>query len=192
MNTSKNESSRLPELFRLLDAMRNLYEQLNETVRTKLHAMRKADIAEIQAALERERTLVARLVEREGLRKQLMDLIGKEVGLDPATGTKPPANANAAPVLAGRAGRTLTVSQLAQLLSPMRASELKSRADALRKTVAEVAQANRVCDLTTRSLLHHLQWVFASVRPQSDPPIVYSGLGGTVTHSATRLVDIVG
>ena len=174
MNTTARTPKRLKDLLRVLDGMCELHERLGEAVRAKLDAIGRADVDAMQEASDREQALCSRLSEREGLRKQLMDLVGVEIGLGE------------------RDGRSLTVTELCARLERDSRDELKRSADALRKTVADVAQANRACEVSTRALLHHLHWVFASVRPKGDPPIGYSGAGRAVSDIGTQLVDTVG
>lgn len=161
----------LISLFRVLDG---LQERLLILIREKLQAMRSSDMALLQSLSLREQKLIESIQEREGLRQQIMDCIGRELGL------------------AARAGRTMTVSQLSTYLPERSALLLENAASELRTVVAKVAQANRVAGATSREIVNHLSWVFASVRATHDSPVCYSGDGGAVGVVGARLLDAVG
>lgn len=174
MSTIRNESSRLKDLLRLLDVVRGLYETLEKVIVAKIDAIRRADVPAMQAALDDERTLTERLREREGLRRQLMDAIGNDLGLPHG------------------AGRTLTVSRMAAKMAESPGAALRECADALRRATARTAQANRVAAVITRELVSHMQWVFASVRPAGGQPAVYTDCGKMMPMSGTVLLETVG
>jgi len=158
----------------LLDSIRSLHESLEGVIRLKLEAMRRADLPAMQTAMDREQTLTARLRERDGLRRQLMDAMAKEMGL-----TVEP-------------GRVLTVSRLAQGIKASSRKTLWACANALSAALARTAQANRVAAVTTRALINHMQWVFASVRPAGGSSGVYSDRGTEVPKGGTLLLETVG
>jgi hypothetical protein len=103
-----------------------------------------------------------------------MDAIGAELGLS-----------------AG-AGRTLTISQLAdRVVDPQRGALLKA-VESLREVLVKVMQANRVCGAVSLELLNHLRWVLAAVRPRHEKPNVYSGDGALVRAGSSTLLELVG
>jgi len=166
--------ARLPDLIRLLDLTRGQYDSLEEVVRRKLAAMRNADLVTMRQLMDEELTLAQRLHQREGSRKQLMDVIGKELGLSTSE------------------ARALPVSQLAARLSQPVRDELRRAADGLRDAVARVAQVNRVAAVATRELWNHLRWVLDSVRPRGDSPVGYSAGGLSVSVDGTRIFEVMG
>ena len=89
-------SKRLRDLIQLLEQTRDLYGQLLEAVQAKVHAMKRADLHDMREQTQKEHALAKRLHEREGLRAQLMELIGSEMNLS------------------ARESRDLTLTQLAQ------------------------------------------------------------------------------
>lgn len=167
-------SSRATDLIKLLQQMQSLYRRLLELVRAKVEAMRRADVHAMRDLNEEEASVVHRLRERDGLRRQLMDVVGAEVGL------------------AKREGRSMAVAALASRMVESDRAELLAAADALKKTAMQTAWANRSARVATRDVLHHLQWVAASIRPRVEPPAGYSREGVTVSRSDTLLFDALG
>jgi hypothetical protein len=165
------EPKRLRDLVRLLDAMRALYAELVGLAKVRLDAMRCADLALMAQLDEREAAATRRLQEREGLRKQLMDAIGEELGV--------------------RSGRTMTVSDLASRFAAQPGSVLHLAADSLRSVVAELAQLNRVVGLAAREVVHHMSWVFAAVRPKAPVAGGYAA-GGSPVGETGRIFEFVG
>ncbi len=168
------DPKRLKDLVTLLNGLYGLHEQLLALVRSKIDAMRRADIPAMQDLSEQEQALAKRVEQREGLRRQLMDKVGHQCGL---------------PL---RAGRALSVSQLASRLGDPERTALQESARQLRTIVTKVAQANRVAGAISREVLTHLQWVFASVRPANDRPLAYSGSGEPVAATDARIFETVG
>lgn len=162
------------DLVRLLGVLRQQQEQLLECIESKLDAMRRADVSAMQKLQQEERTLISEMREREGLRRQLMDSIGEELGW---------------PVGAGRA---LHVSQIAARLTDPEKVHLIDAAHALRDVVFKVQQVNRVAGAVSRDLLGHLKWVFASVAPKDEKPSTYSGDGAAVPSAGAQVFEAVG
>lgn len=170
-NTTKK---RLNDLIQLLEQTRDLYEQLLQTIQTKIDAMRHADLHEMREQTQQEHALAKRLHEREGLRCQIMELIGIELEL-----SAPQA-------------RAMTMSDLSRVVSKSDAQRLMEISNALRDTVTRVAQANRIAGTTTREILNHLKWVMDSVKPRDDQPASYTGDGTLVPSQGTKLFEAVG
>lgn len=171
---STSEPKRLKDLIRLLGGLQRMHEQLLKLVRDKIDAMRRADIAALRTLSQQEQSLAGRLQAREGLRRQLMDTIGKDMGLSAST------------------ARAMPVSQIASRVPEASRDRLLDVARGLRDVIAQVAQANRVAGAISREILGHLTWVFSSVRPAGEKAVVYSGRGGTVGPAETRIFETVG
>lgn len=165
---------RLNDLIQLLEQTRDLYEQLLQTIHTKIDAMRHADLHEMREQTQKEHALAKQLHEREGLRCQIMELIGIELQL-----TAPQA-------------RAMTMSNLSKAVSKNEAQRLMEISNTLRETVTRVAQANRIAGSTTREILNHLKWVMDSVKPRDDQPVSYSGDGTIVPSHGTKLFETIG
>jgi hypothetical protein len=172
--TQTVEPRRLNDLVRLMGVLERLHEGLLTLVQAKIDAMKRADMPAMSALKDREQAVVRQLREREGLRRQLVDWMGEEMGLP------------------SREARAWSVSQLAARLSEPGRTKLLDAAGGLRQVISRVAQANRIAGAVSREILNHLGWVFASVRPVEGRPVGYSGRGAVVAASQTRIFEIVG
>jgi len=166
--------NRLRDLLRLLDALATMNEQLYTLIGTKIDAMKRADLHAMRECGARERDMVRNMHEREGFRRQLMDAIGEDWGLSP------------------RSARELSVTQLASRLAGSQGTALSEAAGRVRKAVFKVTQANRVAGVVCREILHHLKWIFASVRPGDEKPAEYAGDGVMVPSRNTPMFETVG
>jgi len=171
---SEIDPKRLKDLVTLFDGLHKLHEQLLALIRSRIDAMKRSDVAAMQSLSEQEQLLAGRVEQREGLRRQLMDKIGEQCGLS------------------SRAARALSVSQLAGRLDEPQRTTLQQAAQRLRGIIAKVAQANRVAGAISREVLTHLEWVFASVRPASEQPFVYSVNGQAPLANDARIFETVG
>lgn len=165
---------RLRELLMLLAQLTKTYDELHEAIRGKLAAMRAADLRQMREWASAEARLAGRIQEREGLRRQIMESVGAEIGLSPVR------------------SRELTISALAAHLADPERSQLLRVADALRRKVIAVSHANRVAGSATRETLAHLGHVFASVRPAQARPDSYTHLGSRPHRADAGLFETVG
>lgn len=168
------EPRRLTDLIRLFDGLRELHERLLDVIRSKIDAMKRADIAAMQEHVVEEQDLARRLQQREGLRRQLMDAIGKELGLKSLS------------------ARDLTVSQLESHLPESARRRLREQTNRLTEVVAKVARINRVAGALSREVLNHVKWVFASVKPKADKSAGYSGNGELLSEASSLVFETVG
>lgn len=180
---------RLRDLVRLFDALRLLHDELFCVIESKIEAMRRADVAAIQAAAESEQVIVTRLKERVGFRNQLMEAIGQDLQLS----ANPHQNQyrDRFGAVSG-AARALTVSQLAARLPEPERSLVVNAASKLQAVMAKSAQANRLAATVAREVVQHMKWVFAAVRPTDAAPIGYTGRGQTVATADASLFEAVG
>ncbi|MHC4697736.1 MAG: flagellar protein FlgN [Planctomycetota bacterium] len=168
------ESSRFHDLRELLARLEELHLELVSLIRAKTDAMKRNDLDAMRDLVAREQTLARTIHEREGLRGQLMDVIGGQMGWPRQT------------------ARALSLSQLAARVPDAQRDVLLSVGRSLREAVSRVARVNRIAGAVARQISNHLEWVFASVKPQQAAPAGYSGSGGLVTRSETVLLDAVG
>jgi len=166
--------TRLADLIRLLGGLEELNKQLAAVLEAKIGVMARADVAGMAQCEDNERKLVEQLRDRDGIRRQLMDSIGVELGLGP------------------RVGRTLNLTQLGQRVPESERPALSTAADALRRAVLQVRQVERVASSVSREVLDHLRWVFAAVKPRDEKPNVYSGDGVFIRSDAASMVELVG
>jgi flagellar biosynthesis/type III secretory pathway chaperone len=169
-----DEHKRIRDLIRLLEQLRALHDDLFSLIDSKIVAMRRADVPRLTQFATQEGELTARLRERETFRGQLMETIGKAMGMTP------------------RAARALTISQLVEHVEEGQRPTLLDAAQRLRGSVMKVMQANRIAGTISRELLDHLKWVLSAVRPREDRPGVYCGDGGFARHGEAALVELVG
>ena len=165
---------RIEDLIELLNGMSTLHEDLLGVIRRKIDAMKRADIEGMRVFGEKEQSIVVQIGEREGLRRQLMDLISKDLNL-PA-----------------RSARAVSLKQLVARIPTVWQSILDEAGDRLRSCMSRVAAANRVAGEIAHQIVTHLKWVFASVRPDEGEPVGYSGTGILVSSTETRLLDAMG
>ena len=168
------EPKRLKDLIKLMGGLQRLQERLLTLIRSKIDAMKRADAPAMRDLNDQERTVAKQLHERDGLRRQLMDAMGEEMGMPSGT------------------ARALSVSQLAARLPEPGRTTLLDAAGSLRKVMSRVAQVNRIAGAVSREILNHLKWVFASVRPAEGRPVGYSGDGAVVGSSQSRIFETVG
>lgn len=167
-------STRLGDLVRLLGSFEEIHGRLGVLLESKIDAMRRADVEAMGELEHRERTIVEQLKERDGLRRQLMDAIGVELGL-PA-----------------KAGRTLNLTQLGLRIPEPERAALIEAGDSLRNTVMRIRQMERVASMVSREVSNHLQWVLSAVRPRDEHPNVYSNDGALVRSGGPAMVELVG
>jgi len=167
-------SRRLEDLATLLERLETLHDRLHQAIRRKIEAMRRNDLGAMGDATQEEARLAGQIREREGLRKQLLEALGREAGW-PMSGA-----------------RVLPASELLSRLAEPQRSALAGRVERLRASVARVAQANRLAGAVARGTLDHLGWVFAAVRHEDGKAAGYSDRGGAVVAAGTRILDAVG
>ena len=165
---------RWPDLIQVLRTLRSLHEQLLAAVRDKLDALRRADLPALGEATRTEQDLVRRIHEREGLRRQLMDLIGEQLQLP------------------GRKGRQLTAGELAERLPAAQADTLRHEAAQLRAVMDQVVKANRTAGTVSRRVLEHFEAVFAAVTQPAAPATGYAAGGARDVTTGTALLEAVG
>jgi len=172
--TSAAPEKRVGQLLALLEEMHQLCAELREVIGRKLAAMRRADTEAMAQAAGRERFLTERLEEREGLRKQLMELIGEQFGRD------------------GKASRAMTISELASRVGEPLAVRLTALGGVLRQAMQQTAEANRVAALVGREMLGHFQRIYAVMAAGGREQSGYSRLGGAQSGAGARLFEVTG
>ncbi|UCE58576.1 MAG: flagellar export chaperone FlgN [Phycisphaerales bacterium] len=168
------EEKRFGELVLLLNELEAMHLELVDLIRSRTSAMKKNDVVAMRELGERERALAARIQEREGLRRQLVALIGKQEGWS------------------ARMARAFSISQLAARVAEPQRSTLIEVASRLRNAVVRVAKANRVAGEFAQAILEHLRWVFAAVRPEGERQLGYSGDGLVTAGGGRAIFDTVG
>jgi len=164
---------RVEQLETVLGELRRLHDELSLVVRNKLESIRKADTDAIRSATTREEFLIGRIREQDGMRKQLLELIGK--ALD---------------VPAPRA-RVMTIREVAAHVTEPARSRLLALAAALRERVRETAEGNRVAAVVSHEMLRHFRQVYEVMARVDDSPAVYSRTGRAERRCGTNVFDAV-
>ncbi len=168
------QTRRIKDLVILLGELERLYRRLLQQIERKIYALRHAKLEDIPELGREEQALVARIDERDGLRIQLIKAIANDYGWQ------------------DRMANSLTITQIAQPLDDEDRRQLFEVSSRLRKSLFEVAQANRIAGAIAREMSHHMKWVFASVRPNEGEVSGYSQRGEKLPQRETRLVDAMG
>lgn len=174
MMSKSPKLGRINDLVRWLGHVEAVHEQLLTLVRSKIDAMRAADVGTMRTLAERERLLVQRLQRRHRLREKLMDKLGEDLSMAPGT------------------ARAIGLSQLAARLPLAQKSRILDAGEALRRVMAQVAQANRVAGVVSREVVTHLRWVFGAVRPKDDGSSGYGVDGEARCPVDLRIFEAVG
>ncbi len=174
MMNKKLEPRRVRDLVRVLEELTGLHEQLAETMEQKIAAMKRADLIVLTQMTDQEKELAGRITERDGLRRQILDVLGTQMGLP------------------SKAARALTAGELGAAASQPEREALGQARDGLRPVLDRVARLNRLAFAVSRAILSHLEWVFSAVKPRVSSPVGYAGDGGAVGLSGTQVLDAVG
>jgi len=168
------QTRRIKDLVTLLNDLESLYRRLLIQIERKIYALRHAKLDEIPELGREEQALVSRIDERDGLRSQLIKAIASDYGWQ------------------DRQTKSLTITEIAQPLEDDKRKELFEVSTRLRKSLFEVAQANRIAGAIAREMSLHMRWVFDSVRPHEGDVSSYSRRGEKLPQRETLLVDAVG
>lgn len=172
--TSSIEPKRVRDLVQVLADLEGLYGQLGECLDRKLAAVREARIDALAVIEQQQATLLQRIQQREGLRKQWMSKVAEIVGVS------------------AKDTRMMTVSQLLEYVQDDQRADVKSTADRLRAAVESVRTRHEMAARVTRGVLEHLGRVFASVVTADESGGTYSARGVTAARSAAMLLEAVG
>jgi hypothetical protein len=161
---------RLAELLAKLTAKQ---ESIRAAIREKLEAMRRADVEAMIAASHREGELVHDVTELEVERREISENLGEIVG-------------------ARGKGRGLSLRMIAAQLDEANRTRIMNLADALRRRMLEVAEANRVVELVSREMLAFFKGVFTAIVRDDAAPLTYSAGGEIGAPMGARVLDAVG
>jgi len=155
----------------LLLALIRAQTDLHDVLRSKLHAMRRADIGGMQAAAADEAAL---LEECGRIDLQRHALITRLAARD-----------------AVRPGRLVRMSDLLPFITEPLRGELVTLTRTLRERMLAVAEANRVVMLVSREMHDHFRTLFSSMIQAVSEPAGYRADGRIETREACVL-DAVG
>lgn len=150
---------RVAQLVTVLGELKRLHDELAIVVQRKLDAMRAANADAIRSTCSREEFLAQKIREQDGLRRQLLELVGTQMGL------------------AGEVARAMTVTELADRVGEPARSRLLVLAAALRERVRATADTNRVVGLVSHEMLKHFRQVYGVMAEANRAPGLYSRRG---------------
>ncbi len=169
------DRNRIDALLALMGRLADLHDELHLALRDKLASMRTAGLEDLHACVDRERVLAVRINEQEGLRKQMMEQVGRGYGMSPT------------------ASRALSARNLALHLSQPHRRKLEEVSLRLRTAVERVRRANDFVGRVSAQVLQHVRGVFAAVSEGATSGCAYTkrGGGGSVDH-AVGLFEAIG
>lgn len=165
---------RVAQLVTLLEEIQRLYVELADVLERKLTAVRRADTAGMTASSRRERFLVDRIRERDGLRRQLMVLVGQAWDMN------------------AKAAEKMSVREVAAKSEKALADRLTALADAIRAAMERVAHANRIIDVVGKSMSQHFRSVYEAMTSGLRERDVYSRTGRPTGDVALRVFEMTG
>jgi FlgN protein len=157
-----------------MDRLRGLHDDLRDTLAEKLERMRTADIDGVGRLIEQEQRLLGRIAEQEGLRKQIMEQLGRKFGMSAAF------------------ARTLPATRLAERLDATQGERLLTQAKLLKTAVQSVAVLNKMVNDVSTKVLEHMKDVFASITNDQESNGAYSYTGQTVVGRPRELFEAIG
>jgi len=166
--------SRSRDLVALMCDLKKLHEELLSVIQQKLGAMRRADTDALNSCLAREQFLSDRIRQQEGLRQQLVQLIGQEIGIS------------------AEAAQHLSLRELAEELGEPRRAQLLGLAGSVREVLAAIDRSNKVATLVTEEMLKHFRRVYAAMARAGDSAGTYSPGGELTTDRPARVFEAVG
>jgi hypothetical protein len=169
-----SSSDRISELAVLLDRIAGTYRELSALAREKVTQMGAADILALRANADREKELVRKAQEQDGLRRQLMEIIGRGWGMG------------------AQSARRMTASQLLQRVEASQRGEIERAVKNLRQSSGELSEAHRTAGLVASAVLTHLREVFAAISRLDDAPNVYAPNGRVSPGGARRIFEATG
>ncbi len=174
MTAEKVIESRSGELVTLLGELKGLHEELLRFIEQKLEAMRRADTEKLNACLSREQFLAQRIAEREGLRQQLVQLIGRAMDLTQDQTER------------------LTVKDIADRVAEPRRGQLLGLAAGIRQTLQAIHARNQVAALVTDEMLKHFRQVYTVMAKSGPSTGRYSPAGTPATDRPRQVFEAVG
>lgn len=167
-------SDRLSELMLVFNGLAEHYRELAALAQRKVTLIGKADLASLSAVVTREEAVIPMLQRLEGLRRQLLEWIGRSYGMSP------------------QASRRMSASQLLQRVEPSRRAELERVVQELRRAASDLSEANRIAGLVSAQVLTHLREIFTAISRLDEPHAVYAPSGRRLASASRTLFETTG
>lgn len=161
-------------LAQVLDQLSALHGSMTEVISQKIEQMRRADMEGMRDSAAKEQDLLERITERDGLRRQVTDRLGKSLGMS-----------------AGRA-RAMTARQLAEKIGPPVGDQILGAAQTLRATMNKLALTNRTAGAISGKIVEHLHGVFAAMSEAPGDGAEYERGGRVGMTNGRQLFEAVG
>ncbi len=161
-------------LVQILDQLSALHGSMTEVISRKIEQMSCADMEGMRDSAVKEQDLFQRITERDGLRRQVTDRLGKSLGMS-----------------AGRT-RAMTARQLAEKIGPPVGNQLLGAAQTLRTTMNKLALTNRTAGTISGKIVEHLHGVFAAMSGGDADGAEYQRGGRVETTTVRQLFEAVG
>ncbi len=168
------QRNRLRDLDNLLNDLVRLHEELLEVLQRKLVAMRQNGVETIHECVVREGELAGRISDREGLRRRLVALIGRDLGIDEDE------------------ARRLSIRRLASRVDEQQKLKLLVAGERLSALLKEIAKVNAVVGEFAGRMLAHYRAVFGQITQGIVQPPVYARGGDRPPSVAAQVIDAVG
>ncbi len=165
---------RLRDLENLLNELTGLHEELLEVLQRKLVAMRQNGVDTIHECVAREGELASRIADREGLRRRLMVLIGRDLGINEDEAQR------------------LSIRRLASRVDEQQKLKLLVAGERLSALLKEIAKVNAVVGEFAGRMLEHYRAVFGQITQGIVQPPVYARGGDQPQSVAAQVIDAVG
>ncbi len=166
--------NRLRDLGTLLNELTGLHEVLLEVLQRKLVAMRQNGVDAIHECVAREGELASRIADREGLRRRLMVLIGRDLGIDEDEAQR------------------LSIRRLASRVDEQQKLKLLVAGERLSALLKEIAKVNAVVGEFAGRMLEHYRAVFGQITQGIVQPPVYARGADRPRTVAAQVIDAVG
>ena len=162
------------ELVRLLNDMAALHGELIVLMRGKLEAIRRADSDAIQSVTVRETALASRLAEREGLRRDLVRNVLRELGMN------------------SRKPQTIRMTELAECFAEPRRSQMLVATTGLRVRLEEIERLSVTTRMITTEMLRHMEEIIGVMTSGGPATGVYSRAGSREISGRASVFEAVG
>lgn len=162
------------DVVRLMRELTERHQELLTVIEMKADAMKRADRATLADCQEKQKALLARIDERCGFRRQLMDKLGALINLP------------------SRTARAMTVSQVCSRLPKGSGNELRKSADELKQVLLAVSKANNLARSIAEPLCEHLGVVLTSITAPDSEQADYAADGAKKTPSEAVIFEAVG
>ncbi len=168
------QRNRLRDLDNLLSDLVRLHEELLEVLQRKLVAMRQNGVDTIHECVAREGALASRIADRDGLRRRLVVLIGRDLGIDEVE------------------ARGLSIRRLASRVNEKQKLKLLVAGERLSALLKEIAKVNAVVGEFAGRMLEHYRAVFGQITQGIVQPPVYARGGDLPPSVEAQVIDAVG